>query len=76
MTEETKKAEALIEELAGHFGYDAKTMPPCVGNWPREKAMEYLTRLSEVLDENRKFRVTVDYDPEFPRVLLQISYED
>lgn len=60
------------QSVAEHYGYS--TVANKLGCWKIETgALDRLAFLPEVLDPKKKFRVTFDYDPEFPRALLQIS---
>lgn len=63
-----------------HYGYDPENRHHCQrGFWPREQLIENLNALGayamlEKLDK-KKFRIVIDGDPEFPRVLIQVFCE-
>ncbi len=65
------KMSQLASEVAEHYGYsDISTFR---GMWPiQPSVLEKIKLLPEVLDETKKFRVIIDYDPEFTRALVQI----
>ena len=64
----------ISETVAAHYGY--KSLSSKRGMWPiAPGVLDRLSRLPEVLDEKKKFRVIFDYDPEFQRALIQI-FED
>nr|WP_325304678.1 hypothetical protein [uncultured Dysosmobacter sp.] len=65
------KMSQLASKVAKHYGYsDISTFR---GMWPIQPGvLEEIKLLPEVLDEAKKFRVIIDYDPEFTRALVQI----
>lgn len=63
--------------IAEHFGYSVDELAPTRGFW--ENNGEVLKRLSGVQealekfrDPKKKIRVIFDYDPDYPRALVQI----
>lgn len=61
------------QEVARHFGYEIQDLAPGYARWANDGSIpERLGRLPEVLDFEKKFRVMVDYDPEYPRALIQL----
>ncbi len=58
------KMSQLASEVAEHYGYsDISTFR---GMWPiQPSVLEKIKLLPEVLDETKKFRVIIDYDPEW-----------
>lgn len=66
-----------IDEVLEHFGYQKGSAAPAVGNWANDGTVfNRLGSLPEVLerfaDPQKKIRVIFDYDPNFPRTLLQV----
>lgn len=66
------------EEVLLHFGYPKDTPEKGVGigRWEKSKAFEKLANLPGLipyLDKNKKIRIVFDYDPDFPRALLQVT---
>lgn len=62
------------KKTAEHYGYFL--MARKRGCWKNEPGvLENIRLLPEVLSEDKKFRAIIDYDPEFPRVLVQV-FED
>lgn len=65
--------------ICGHYGYmDVNAIQSGYhGYWPKETVLSRIAELTQVLSlmdaEKRKFRIVLDYDPEFPRALLQIK---
>lgn len=58
-------------DIAEHYGYTETANT--TGCWQiDETTLERLKTLPEVLDPKRKIRITFDYDPDFPRALIQI----
>lgn len=65
--------EALTtQEVIEHYGYKTAAGKSACWKIDRE-TLNQLSKLPEVLDPKKKFRVTFDYDPEFPRALIQIE---
>ena len=61
----------LAKEVAEHYGY--AEISTFRGMWPIEPGvLEKIKKLPEVLNEKEKFRIVIDYDPEFTRALVQI----
>lgn len=59
------------QKIAEHYGYS--TVADKLGCWKIETGvLEKIRLLPEVLDETKKFRVIIDYDPKFSRALVQI----
>lgn len=59
------------QKTAEHYGYFLiASKRACWKNEPG--VLENIRLLPEVLSEDKKFRVIIDYDPEFPRVLVQV----
>ena len=68
--------KVTCQKTCGHFGYDAKEVQKTWhGLWPKESMLNRVSKLPEMLKEfeKNKFRLTLDYDPEFERVLVQID---
>ena len=71
------KGNSCKEKALAHFGYDRSGVAPAIGIWPNDgDALIRLGRLPEVLRlhqaEKKKIRIVFDYDPDFPKALLQI----
>ena len=65
------KNTSLASQVAGHYGYD--TLSTSRGIWENDPGvLQKIALLPEVLDEKKKCRVIIDYDPAFSRVLVQI----
>ena len=70
-------------EAFQHFGYtDTRKLdryPNGAGLWPREKLHENLLKIPEFLEKEhageKKFRIVLDYDPEYPTVLFRFEGE-
>ena len=61
-----------------HYGYpeDTPDKDVGIGLWDKSDALDRLAKLPEMLpylDGNKKVRVVFDYDPDFPKALLQIT---
>lgn len=61
-----------------HYGYpeDIPDKDVGIGLWDKSDALDRLAKLPEMLpylDGNKKIRVVFDYDPDFPKALLQIT---
>lgn len=61
-----------------HYGYpeDTPDKDVGIGLWDKSDALDRLAKLPEMipyLDGNKKIRVVFDYDPDFPKALLQIT---
>ena len=66
------------EELLLHFGCpkDTQEKGVAVGCWEQSEAFDKLASLPGLLpylDQNKKIRIVFDYDPDFPRALLQVT---
>ena len=66
------------EEIFRHYGYpeDTPDKDVGIGLWDKSDALDRLAKLPEMLpylDGNKKIRVVFDYDPDFPKALLQIT---
>lgn len=66
------------EEVLRHFGYPEDTQEKGVGIgcWEKSKTFDNLADLPGLipyLDKNKKIRIVFDYDPDFPRALLQVT---
>lgn len=66
------------KELLLHFGYpkDTQEKGVAVGCWEMSEALDNLASLPGLLpylDKNKKIRIVFDYDPDFPRALLQVT---
>lgn len=66
------------EEVLRHFGYPEDTQEKGVGIgcWEKGTVFERFANLPELipyLDKNKKIRIVFDYDPDFPRALLQVT---
>lgn len=66
-------------KVLGHYGYDAsaaRSGSVMLGFWQNDEVMKKLALLPELLEKHRssngKVRITFDYDPEFPRALVQV----
>lgn len=65
------------EAALKHYGYDEKSAAPAMGLWANDgSTIARLEKLPEVLSmykaEQRKIRVVFDYDPDYPRAVLQV----
>lgn len=61
-----------------HYGYpeDTPDKDVGIGLWDKSDALDRLAKLPEMLpylDGDKKIRVVFDYDPDFPKALLQIT---
>ena len=68
------------ETVYRHYGYGPEDRHRCTrGFWPREKLVESLAGLAEFAAleglDKKKFRIVIDGDPEFPRVLAQVFFQ-
>lgn len=66
------------EEIFRHYGYPKDTHDKgiAVGNWEKDDAFERLAFLPELipyLDKSKKVKIIFDYDPDYPRALLQVT---
>lgn len=62
------------KRIGEYFGH--ATVSEKLGCWKNEPGvLENIRLLPEVLSADKKFRVIIDYDPEFSRVLVQV-FED
>lgn len=73
-----KAHDPTPEEVLRHFGYPEDTQEKGVGIgcWEKSKIFNNLADLPELipyLDKNKKIRIVFDYDPDFPRALLQVT---
>ena len=67
------------ELINAHFGYtdhlDIATHPH--GYWPLDTVMDRLPKLTDFLAQEgllkEKFRIVLDYDPEFPRAMVHVE---
>lgn len=60
-----------LNDTAAHFGY--AEVANRIGHWPVDSGtLERLKELPEILDAKKKTRIIFDYDPSFPRALLQV----
>ena len=69
--------DSTCQKVCEHFGYDVEEVQKTWhGLWTKETMGDRIPKLSEVLKEfeKEKFRLTLDYDPEFERVLVQINF--
>lgn len=65
------KNTPLVKEVAEHYGYSEVSL--FRGLWPiGPGVLENIRQLPEVLDETKRFRVIIDYDPEYTRMLVQV----
>lgn len=79
MDEKTAWDDGLSgEAVCRHFGYDPgsiETIPH--GFWPNETVMKRIRKIPEYLKlagaDKKKFRIIIDYDPEFQRALAQLQ---
>jgi hypothetical protein len=63
--------EQFITEVEKHYGYTESAHASAY--WEiNENTLERLKLLPEALDPKKKIRVTFDYDPDFPRALIQV----
>ena len=66
------------KDVCSHYGYDEATdfigVPPnAVGYWRNnETVLDELARLPEVLDRKQRVRIVFDYDPDYPRAMIQV----
>lgn len=81
MDEKTAWGDGLNgEAVCRHFGYDPgsiETIPH--GFWPNETVMERIQKIPECIKlegaDKKKFRIIIDYDPEFQRALVQFQIQ-
>jgi hypothetical protein len=69
--------EITMEDVAAHFGVE-KLASYCSA-WPNNgEQLQRLSQLPEFVKKNadKTVRVTFDYDPEYPRMLLQATVTD
>lgn len=64
-----------VAEVAKHFGYDQVSNFRGYSANP-EEAIKKLALVSETIDMKKRFKIVVDYDPEYPYTLLQIIEEE
>lgn len=65
------KNTSLAIQVARHYGYDR--LSTSRGIWKNEPGVLHkIALLPEAMDEKKKCRVIIDYDPAFSRVLVQI----
>lgn len=77
MLENTDAGDIRREDVFGHFGYLEDDYAPSVGIWPNnDGTLSRLGGLPEVLQSfggaQKKIRIVFDYDPNFPKALLQV----
>ena len=71
--------ELSRESVLKHYGYSENDAAQAIGIW--ENDMEVLKRRFSIMHEaiklrgaeGRKIRIIVDYDPDYPKVLIQAS---
>ena len=73
-----KDHDPTPDEVLRHFGYSEDTQEKGVGIgcWEKSTVFERFAKLPELipyLDKNKKIRIVFDYDPDFPRALLQVT---
>ena len=75
---DTLKKCPSMEEIYAHYGYTNQN--GWHSNWPNEPGQ--INRLSDLPDfikaaglDKQRFRVTFDYDPNYPNMLLQATTE-
>lgn len=71
------------ETIFEHYGYTdldrfQRRSEDCrCGYWPKETVMERITAIPEFLELTKlctkRFRIVIDYDPEFPRTLIRVT---
>ena len=67
-----------LEESAAHYGYDVSALKDWHSCWPNApEQIERLAGLPEFIKmsglENQRFRITFDYDPDYPNMLLRAA---
>lgn len=66
------------QTICEHYGYQdvAAVLRVLHGFWPKGAVLENIAKIPELLRmeaaEEKKFRIILDYDPEFPRAMIQI----
>jgi len=67
------------ETICAHYGYADTGQSVQRGYWPKETVMERIALIPEYLRlsglEKKRFRLVLDYDPDFPRALISIHTE-
>lgn len=63
--------------VAGHYGYTSDELAPTRGFWRNDgTVLKKLSEVQELLekfgDPEKKIRVVFDYDPNYPRALIQV----
>lgn len=66
------------EEIFRHYGYpeDTPNKGVAVGYWEKDEAFDRLAFLPELipyLDRSKKVQIIFDYDPDYPRTLVQVT---
>lgn len=74
---EVKSIRVAINTAAvlAHYGYEPGRLAPTRGIWENDSAaIQRLSKLPELLERygDGKLRVVFDYDPEYPRALIQV----
>ena len=69
--EELSRPDDAIKETLEHFGVDEAEAYPCTLWDDLEKLREFTPCLCGIVDFNKKFRVIIDYDPEFKTALIR-----
>lgn len=63
------------KDVFEHYGYEYDNPLHGVGLWPNETVIQRLENLPAIFEqygyEKRKVKIILDYDPDFPRALLQ-----
>ena len=73
MDDNNPDAKAILK----HYGYNGDSTAQTIGLWPNDgTAIARLGQLPEALGlykaEKSKIRVVFDYDPDYPRAVLQV----
>lgn len=64
-----------IASVLAHYGYTSEKTAPTRGVWANDgTALQRLSSLPELLEqhESGKLRIVFDYDPEYPKALIQV----
>lgn len=64
------------KDVFEHYGYEYDNPLQGVGIWANETVIQRLKNLPAIFEqygyEKRKVKIIFDYDPDFPRALLQV----
>ena len=72
--------EINMDKACAHFGYDPELLrKEASALWPRDELLEKVASLVDFIKfeelDKKKFRIVIDHDPEYPRVLAQAWFQ-